>query len=347
MSRSDSPHGRLSTARLLLPLAMLAVGLGAGWYARGPVAALKPSSVAPDSWVAQVGDEYVSVQQVLDEMRMRGGSRPGAYQSVEQRRALLDDLLFRRALIQAAEAEGMQNVPEVRRALDTLLASRYLQQRLGALQAEVQVSDEEVRARFESEAARYAVPPRRRIAVLQLNIPEGANADEVAAIEARLREARAEVAALPEEVRHFGAVAQTHSEDTDTRYRGGVFGWIADQENEADANARLPGPVLVAARALREPGELSPALRTGGAFYLVRLVDLDAGRTRSFDELAPGIREGLRQERLLAIESAFRSDLLERSGIQVREPVLAAIDPLSPPAAAEPKQPPALPGDRG
>src|SRR5690606_14456224 len=207
----------------------------------------------------------------------------GAYHNLEQRRALLDDLVFRHALVRAAREAGLDRQAEVRRALDTLLASRYLQRELRDRQKAIAVSDDEVRARFDAQAAAYAVPPRRRIAVLRLDLPEDAGPGAVAAAEARLDAARREVAALPQQVRHFGAVAQKYSDDVDSRHRGGVAGWIAEAHG-ADAHSRLPEAVLAAARALGAAGELSPALRSGDALYLVRLVDRDQGRARGFEE---------------------------------------------------------------
>jgi len=342
MSKHSS---RVSTALFVLPFAALALGAGAGWYARGPAPLVEPVP-APAHWVAQVEGDYISTEMFIDEMRRRGGSRPGQYQGLPQKRALLDDMVLRQALVQAAREQGIDAEPEVRRALDQMLANQYLQRSLRKRQNEVIVREEDVRARFDAASEEYAVPARRRLALIRFAVPAEPSSEDWAVAERRAREAQAEVSALPESVRHFGALAQKYSEDPDSRWRGGVVGWIADRDSELSASALDPA-VLKAAREPEEAGAVQGPLRGSDGVYLLRVVDIDPGRSRSFDELADGIRQGLRQQRLAEMEHDFREELLGRMRLTVRDEALADIDPLSPPAPAEPLQPPALPGDRG
>ncbi len=343
MSTSSSRPGAFAFA---LPFATLAAGIAAGWYLRGPVPELAAAAPPPTQWVAQVEGDYISAEMFIDEMRRRGGSRPGQYQDLQQKRALLDDMVLKQAMVQAAREEGLDQDPEIRRAVDQLLANQYLQRSLRQRQAAITISEDEVQARYAAAAADYAVPARRRLALIRFAVVADASAEDWQAAERRAGEALAEARQLPASVPHFGAVANTYSEDPETRWRGGLVGWIADAA-PAEESSRLDPAVLAAARALPAPGALSTPIRGADAIYLLRLVDVDAGRSRSFEELADGIRQGLRQQRLAEMEHEFREELLGRMRTVVRDEALAAIDPLSPPAPAEPLQPPALPGDRG
>ena len=252
MSKQPS---RASTFHFVLPFAALALGAGAGWYARGP-APIVPPAQAPTEWVAQVEGDYISTEMFIDEMRRRGGSRPGQYQDLPQKRALLDDMVLRQALVQAAREQGIDAEPEVRRALDQMLANQYLQRSLRKRQNEIVIHEDDVRARFDSAALEYAVPARRRLALIRFAVPAEPSADDWAAAERRATEAQAELAALPDSVRHFGVLAQKYSEDPDSRWRGGVVGWIADRDSALSGSALDPA-VIKAARALPQAGPWS------------------------------------------------------------------------------------------
>jgi len=136
-----NPDSKAARAfQLALPFLTLALGAGAGWYARGPSPqAVEPSP--PEAWVAQVEGGFISTAMFVDEMRRRGGLQPGQYRDLAQKRALLDDLVLREAMVQAAREEGMDQEPEIRRALDQMLANQYLQRTLRERQRAVVISD--------------------------------------------------------------------------------------------------------------------------------------------------------------------------------------------------------------
>lgn len=329
----------------MIPVVCVVAGAAGGWFAARQWP-LEAAVEAPADWVARVDDEYISSAMFVDEMRRRGGLRPGQYQDLAQKRALMDELLFRRAVAKAARAAGVDRDPEILRASEQLLVNRYLKQHLDELQQSVRISDAEVRAHYEAEAERYAVAPRRRLAAIRIEPGQGETGRDWAAAEARAADVLAQARALPPSIPHFGALAQEHSSDADSRWRGGVVGWLAESV-EVEERAGLDPAALRAGLEIADTGGLAGPVRGADAVWLLRLVDRDPGRGRSFEELAAGIRQGLHQQRLAELEADVRSRLLESVRIEVREPRLAAIEPLGPPADAQPPQPPALPGERG
>ena len=326
--------------RVVIPGIALVAGVALG-YAGATLQDGGAGDAGPEDWVARVGDEYITETRFVAEMRQRGGLLPGQYQDAEQRRALLDALVYQQALVAAARNAGIDQLPEVERTLDQVLANQVLQRQLRERQQQVEVPESAVRAFYEANAADYAVPARRRVAMIQ--IPVAAGADE-AAWEAALAEAaaaRREAAALPQ-VRHFGPVAREYSADQASRYRGGVIGWLS--ENTRERYGYDPA-LLQAAFALAEPGALSAPVRGADAVYLVRLVDLQPAQARPYEELADGIRQRLLQQRLDEVETAFRNELLAQLDVTVNDAALAAIAPLSPPAPAGRPEPPPLPSE--
>ena len=322
--------------------AFIAGGL-AGWtLARSGDGA--QADAVPARWVARIDDSYVSEQAFIDEMRRRGGERPGQFQDMEQKRQLLDDIVYRAALVKAAQRTGLTDQPELRRALDQLVSNRYLQDSLRRAQAELTVSDDEVRRYYEQHQDEYTVPARKRVAMLKMSVSP--QAGETAWNEAvgKMQQAAEKATELDVSVPHFGVLAREVSDDASTRYRGGVIGWISEGRSDRYAHDRV---VLEAVRTLETAGQISDVLRGEDGVYLVRLVESEPRQSRPFEQLASGIRQRLMQERLAETETDFRRRLMREVGVEVRESALASISPLGPPAGSELPQPPAMPQDQG
>lgn len=321
----------------------LVAGVALGWagatlLARDTHEAAVP---VPGDWVARAGGEYIEPAQFIEEMQRRGGDRPGQFHTIEQRRALLDDLLYHKALVASARRDGIDRLPEVRRSIDQVLANQVLQRQLRERQQRVGVPEEDARAYHAEHQDDFEVPARRRVAMI--HIPVAAEDDQAwQAAQAEAEAARSAALKLDQGVRHFGPLAREYSHDQASRYRGGVIGWLSEGGQQ---RYRHDPAVLDAAFALQQPGEVSPVLRGADGVYLVRLVEVQPAQSRPFEQLRDGIRQRLLQERLAVVEQEFRQQVLEQIDIEVRERALADIAPLSPPAAPQPPQPPALPSE--
>lgn len=316
-----------------------ALGWGAARMGQG-----EADAQAPSRWVARIDDAYISETAFVEEMRRRGGERPGQFQELEQKRQLLDDLVYRAALVKAAEREGLTAQPELRRALDQVVSNRYLQDTLRQAQRGLSISDEDVRRYYDAHVDEYTVPARKRVAMLKISVPATAGEPAWNQALAKMRDTRVKAQALDAGVPHFGVLAREVSDDVASRHRGGVIGWIAEGRADRYSHDRA---VIEATRALDEPGSLSDVLRGQDGVYLVRLVESEPRQARGLDQLAAGIRQRLMQDRLAESEQQFRRRLMREVGVEVRESVLAGIAPLAPSGRSDAPQPPAMPKDQG
>lgn len=294
----------------------------------------------PAEWVARVGDEYITREEFIDEMARRGGRQPGQYRSVDQRRLLLNEMIIRKSLVDAARRDGFDAEPEIRRALDSVLVNRYRQARLEPLREAIRIDDADVRRYYEQRADQYSVPGRKRIAMLYVEVPEGAPEDRWDVARERLEQALAEVAEADLDVPHFGDVARRYSDDQASRYRGGVVGWLS----EDSARPRFNETVADAAMALDAPGEISPVLRGEDGYYVVRLVQSEPRRERTLAELESGIRQRILSEELRRVETEFLDARLAAAETEINDRMLEQIEPLSGPARGR-EGPPAGPTD--
>lgn len=320
----------------------LLIGGVAVWFFMVPSVDSISASEKPKEWVAKVGDEYITTEQFQQEMALRGGKLPGQFQSIEQKKALLDELVYQKALVIRAKKEKIDRLPEVKRSMDQMLTSQVLRRDLRKRQDNVSVTDEQVQAFYDANAQDYVVPERRRVAMIQMSLPKGMVSDAVKKAEKKMAEAREKALKLDKNITHFGYVAQEYSDDQASRYRGGILGWLNLNDGERYGYDRV---LLQAAGALEHVGDVSKVLRTDKALYLVRLVDVQEAGSTSLEELAPGIRQRLRQEGMKAIEQSFKKQMINEANPQVRINRLQAIKPLSQPSHNTPPTPPALPAE--
>lgn len=324
---------------LTLPIALLA-GLAIG-YALWGGGSEQPT--APDDWVARIGDRYIGADEFAEEMRLRGGNRPGQFFSAEQRQALLDQLLYQSALVERARAAGIHEKPEVRRSRDQILINQILQAELRPRQADADIAPEDIQAFYEANAEEYAIPARRRVAMIFFEL--GPNASEQAREEARARAeaVRAEAVSLADEMPDFGLLARENSDHQASRYRGGVLGWIGEGN---PSRYSYPEIVVETANATTEQGGISPVLEGEDGLYLVRLVDYQPRATRSLEELRDGIRQRLLRDRFNAVEQDFREETLAAADIEIKPGALDRFQPEGTPPEQRPEQPPSLPASQ-
>ncbi|TVQ34872.1 MAG: hypothetical protein EA370_09995 [Wenzhouxiangella sp.] len=320
----------------------LLIGLMIGWLLSGFWTEVS-SPDEPSDWIARIDGEFITAEDFVHEMRRRGGNRPGQYHDTEQKMALLESMLFQRAVVLAARTEGLDSRPEIRRSLDQILINHYFQNHLRPRQESLRISDEAVREMYEANADDYTIPARRRVAMIQIDVPDRAPPEVRESLRERAEQARTLATELNGPVPHFGRLAIEYSEDTASRYRNGVIGWIGESAPE---RYRFDPVVIAAANAMNESGDISEVLEGDGAYYIVRLVSLEPARARSLEELSDGIRQRLMQEHYRAEEQAFRSEILAGVNTEIRTRALEAIQPLGAAPVDEPPIPPALPADR-
>jgi parvulin-like peptidyl-prolyl isomerase len=290
--------------------------------------------------LALVGETSITATAFRQEMIRRGGSLPGQYATVEQRRALLDEMILFKAQVERARAEGYDQDPVVVALQEKAMVRRFQEDQLETSLKTLEISESELKAFYDAHAADYARPERRQAAIIYMATGPDATEDELRALEARAEAVKAEAAQLDPGVRHFGALSVRHSDDRVSRYRGGVIGWLATDSRQT---YKWEPEVVAAIMALEEPGELGPVLRTASGIYLVRLVNRENARIRPYEDLKDGFRVQLLREKRDALQNAFLNDVLEGVPVVVDDAKLAAIQPVGPPAESE-QSPPPLPG---
>ena len=163
------------------------------------------------------------------------------------------------------------------------LQARYLRFTPESYLDKVALTDAEVRDAYDSAPERFAIPPTVEARHILLKVAPDA-APEAAE---KAREKLADVLKQAREGKDFAALAKQYSEDS-TREQGGALG--------AFRREAMIQPFADVAFSLK-PGEISEPVRTRFGWHLIKVEKVNAGRTRSFEEVAPEIASQLKGER--------------------------------------------------
>ena len=313
-------------------LAALAL-IAAGWLLLRWRAAPRPAPGPDPDLVATVGPRQIRVADVARELARRGGPHPDKVDTS----ALLDEMIEREVLIGKSLQAGLDKDPGFVREWQNLLIGRLRGQELEPRLAKATVSDDEVRAYYEQNRARYTQPAKRRLAIDFVATHAKMNNDERARCQVRIGDAR-QKALLPAgapAAKGFGALAIEYSEDQATRYKGGDIGWVeAGREKYA-----WDAAVVAAGFSLAKVGDVSEAVRTERGLYLVRLMDMRDATVTPLERVAEQVRHSLLLEKRRQTEQAFLDEARAGTAIAVFRDALARV-PRPPPAPARPEAPP-------
>jgi hypothetical protein len=230
--------------------------------------------------------------------------------SSASREALLEQLIEREALVQRARKAGLEQDSHVIEGFQSLLIARLKELELQPRIAAATVPEADVRAIYEAEKnERFKLPARVHLAVLWFETR--GQAPLAARYQPRLEQVRTTLLANPESVpaaTGFGSHSVRNTEHRSSRYKGGNLGWIESGSVQLDPFRRTVSEI---GATLTEPGQLSEVTVRPEGIFLVRLIERQPERIRSFAEVRASI-----EQRLLA---ARRSDVQQQFHQQSQE----------------------------
>lgn len=231
------------------------------------------------------------------------------------KRKVLDELVARAQLAEAALAAKLDRDPAVRSQIARALASRLKEQQLNPRLKEMSAPIPEPRLRELYKAAedRFRSREKRQVAVLWLN-PNG-DPERAKQYRDKLAAARdwflsnADLKNHPEQ--GFSMLSLDHSEHPGSRYQGGVVGWM-EREGGMDAWTKAIAEI---AFSLKEPGEVSTVIARPEGVFLVRYMSQKPAVLRPFETVSSELEKEERQRMRAAAEAEFDA------GINARHPV--------------------------
>lgn len=171
----------------------------------------------------------------------------------------------------------------------------YAELTLANVASQVSVSEEQVRELFEAEKDRFQEPERRHARHILITVEAG---QDDAAARARAEDLANRARAPGAD---FAALARENSQDLGSSSQGGDLGWTD--------RTTLEAPFADALFAMGE-GEVSAPVRTRFGWHVIRLDGIQAGRSRTFEEVREELESELRAQ-LAADEFGNRQEQLQ------------------------------------
>jgi peptidyl-prolyl cis-trans isomerase C len=290
---------------MILAAAFLAVGC------KGKTGADAKGSVGPQTVLAQVDDMVITTAD-MKELLARYSNQPfvlARYSSLEKKKDLLDSLIRYHVLAVEARKKGYERDPEVQRVAKDRMIKLFTQQEINDKVKLSDIADSEVQKFFEEHAADYARPEAVRVS--QIVVKDRAKAAKVIAA----------AKALPKsDLKAFRDLVAKESEDPDSKQRGG------DLTQFDRATTQIPPPVVAAAFALKEIGDVSELVSTNKGFVILKLTERRAALSRTLEEAKTEIQKRLLEE----LRNRKKKELIEEARKSVRveifEDQLAKLD---------------------
>jgi peptidyl-prolyl cis-trans isomerase D len=155
---------------------------------------------------------------------------------------------------------------------------QYAELRLGALAAQESVSDADLHAAYEKAKSRLEVPEKRHARHILITGKDDAAA--LAQAQQVLAQARAG--------KDFGELAKQYSQDPGSAHNGGDLGWAERSSFVKPFADALFGMSV---------GEIKGPVKTEFGYHVIRLDEIKAGTTKSFEEARPELEAQLRRDR--------------------------------------------------
>jgi len=155
---------------------------------------------------------------------------------------------------------------------------QYAELRLEALAAQQSVNDADLHAAYEKNKSRLEVPEKRHARHILIT-----GKDDAAA----LAQAQ-QVLAQAKAGKDFGELAKQYSQDPGSAHNGGDLGWAERSSFVAPFADALYGMSV---------GEIKGPVKTQFGYHVIRLDEIQAGKSKSFDEARSELESQLRRDR--------------------------------------------------
>ena len=245
------------------------------------MAALSPAYAADDAVVARVNGTAIRQSQVDSAIRQLAGQ--GQQDTPELRTRLKDELIARELIVQEAVKAGVEKRDDVREQLElarsNLLVNSYLQ----TWAKDHPVSDADLQGQYDSLKADLA------------------KIDEFATRHILVKDDKAAKAVLArlKKGEKFEKLAETLSQDSGTKSKGGELGWVR-------ADAQLVKPFLDAMVKLKK-GETSEPVKTDFGFHIIRVDDVRKAQAPSIDQVRGELTQFMQRRAIERMVQDLRS----------------------------------------
>jgi peptidyl-prolyl cis-trans isomerase C len=259
--------------------------------------------------LAKIDDVTITLGELQERINRQSPYIRARYTSLEQKKEFLDSLIRFEVLAKEAARRGLDRDPEVVRTMKQVMIQKLMRDELDTKITADTISDAEMKAYYSANLSDYVKPEEVRVSAII--VKNRAQAERVAS------EARGEAGKTN---KGFRDLVGRYSQDEDSKLRGGDLRYL-------DATTKdVPAPVVKAAFALANTGDVSAAVDAGnGTWYVLKQTGRRRAMTKAFEDAKPAIRNKLFRDKRVAAQKDFVDKLRATAKIEIDEANLAKV----------------------
>ncbi|MEM7609124.1 MAG: peptidyl-prolyl cis-trans isomerase [Myxococcota bacterium] len=261
--------------------------------------------------LADIGDETITLGEFAERLADQSPYLRARFNTPERRREFLDNLIRFELLAQEAERQGIDELPSVRDTRNRAMIQQLMREEFGEIGPE-SVSEEDVRAYYESNRSDYNTPAQVRARAIAFS--------DVGAAQAAIERVRR--AEQPADL--FRQIASEQA-DEEAAARLGDLGFLGADGVRGGSAPNVPAPLAEAAFALDRIGDFSAPIPHAGLQYVVMLTGRRAAMQRTLEEASRTIRLRLAEKARDEAMEAFVARLRAAEDVEINAEALQQV----------------------
>ena len=264
----------------------------------------KPEDLA--EVLAKVDDVTITVGEFQDRINQQSPYVRARYTSMERKKEFLDNLVRFEVLAKEAQRRGLEKDPEVVRTMKQVMIQKLLKDQFDKQRME-DISDDECKKFYDAHPEMYNKPEEVRVS--SILVKDSATAKKV------MNDPRIKGV----DNQQFRNLVAEYSQDLATKDRGGDLRYF-------DAKTKdVPKPIVDAAFALQNIGDVSPPVRTEQGVVILKLTGRRKALVRTFDEVKQQIRNQIYRDKRQEAMETFVKNLRDKANVKIDESKLAKV----------------------
>lgn len=259
--------------------------------------------------LAKIDDVTITLGEFQERINRQSPYIRARYTSLEQKKEFLDSLVRFEVLAKEAYRRGLDKDPDVVRTMKQVMIQKLMRDEFDSKVTADSVADEDMKKYYDANLDEYVKPEEVRVSAIILK--NKAQAERV------LLEAKGDAGKTN---KGFRDLVMKYTQDEETKLRGGDLRYLEL------ANKDVPAPIVKAAFALANTGDVSPVIDAGnGTFYILKQTGRRKQMTKSFEDAKPQIRNKLFREKRLKAEQEFIDGVRAKAKVEINEANLAKV----------------------
>ncbi|GAC1702175.1 MAG: peptidylprolyl isomerase [Candidatus Acidiferrum sp.] len=189
---------------------------------------------------------------------------------------------------------------------------RYALVDVNQIRQSAQIPDDQLKVEYQKNIQQYQVPNRVHVQHILLMT--------VGKTDAEIEEVRKTAEDVLQQAKKKGAkfdeLAKKYSEDPGSKAKGGDLGWIVQGQTVAEFEKAAFG---------LNSGQVSDLVRTKYGFHIIKVLEKEAARTKTFDE----VKESMRVPLVLAQADKSASEMADKIAGSIRQSSSVSLDDLA------------------